>query len=406
MILLQFGNNDWISSILWFLMFFIFLFFYPRMIIYQAITKIDKDISDLEKIAIKGEKKILRKIAKKPTKELKEKVRNFMEFFIGVPVDMDPYGIVEKIHMVIKHAEKRELDFVKEIAPHLSKEERMDVAAAIHHNAGIYQIVKILRHYLEIIKKYKIFQLAMLIQMQIPLIRETAEALEKSVDAFVENAPIGDGIGPLVIASMIPPGAKVVKMEEEEFVYSKQKIEGKTVILSKALGPGTTLGYPGKFVEKISKKYKIDRIITVDAAGALEGEKNGVVMEGVGVGERGGEVLSYHGFLIEEVAVKNKIPVDSIGIKEVSETAIYPMKEEIYKSLPKVQEKLKELIRKGPKGETILVIGFGNTSGIGNDASCLKEVEAKIKKNIRKMKKEEEERKKKESSFLYKLLNP
>ncbi|HDI02538.1 MAG TPA: DUF1512 domain-containing protein, partial [Candidatus Aenigmarchaeota archaeon] len=152
--------------------------------------------------------------------------------------------------------------------------------------------------------------------------------------------------------------------------------------------------------------YKIDRIITVDAAGALEGEKNGVVMEGVGVGERGGEVLSYHGFLIEEVAVKNKIPVDSIGIKEVSETAIYPMKEEIYKSLPKVQEKLKELIRKGPKGETILVIGFGNTSGIGNDASCLKEAEAKIKKNIRKMKKEEEERKKKESSFLYKLLNP
>lgn len=404
--LLQFGNNDWISSILWFLMFFIFLFFYPRMIIYQAITKIDKDISDLEKIAMKGEKKILRKIAKKPTKELKEKVRNFMEFFIGVPVDMDPYGIVEKIHMVIKHAEKRELGFVEEIAPHLSKEERMDVAAAIQHNAGIYQIVKILRHYLEIIKKYKIFQLAMLIQMQIPLIREVAEALEKSVDAFVENAPIGDGIGPLVIASMIPPGAKVVKMEEEEFVYSKQKIEGKTVILSKALGPGTTIGYPGKFVEKISKKYKIDRIITVDAAGALEGEKNGVVMEGVGVGKRGNDVIAYHGFQIEEVAVKNKIPVDSIGIKEVSETAIYPMKEEIYKSLPKVQEKLKELIRKGPKGETILVIGFGNTSGIGNDASCLKEVEAKIKKNIRKMKKEEEERKKKESSFLYKLLNP
>ncbi len=406
MILLQFGNNDWISSILWFLMFFIFLSFYPRIITYQTITKIDKDISDIEKIAIKGENKILRKITKKPTKELKEKVRNFMEFFIGVPVDMDPYGIVEKIHMVIKHAEKRELDFVKEIAPHLSKEERMDVSAAIQHNAGIYKIVKILRYYLEIIKKYQMFQLAMLIQMQIPLIKKEVEALEKSVDAFIENAPIGDGIGPLVIASMIPPGAKVVKMEEEEFVYSKQKIEGKTVILSKALGPGTTIGYPGKFVEKISKKYKIDRIITVDAAGALEGEKNGVVMEGVGVGKRGNDVVAYHGFQIEEVAVKNKIPVDSIGIKEVSETAIYPMKEEIYKSLPKVQEKLKELIRKGPKGETILVIGFGNTSGIGNDASCLKEVEAKIKKNIRKMKKEEEERKKKESSFLYKLLNP
>ena len=400
------GGGDWIGSILWFLMFFVFIFFYPRMMIYQVVTRIEKDIADLEKIAQKGERRILKKISKKPTRELRQKVRDFMEFFIGVPVDMDPYGIVEKVHMVIKHAEERELGFVGEIAPNLSKEERKDVAAAIQHNAGIYQIVKIIRHYLELIKKYKILQLAMIIQMQIPLIKKIADALEKSVDAFVDNAPIGDGIGPMAIASMIPSKAKVVEMEEEQFVYSVQKIEGKTVILSKALGPGTTIGYPGKFVQRISKKYKIDRIITVDAAGALEGEKNGMVMEGVGVGKRGNEVIAYHGFQIEEVALKKGIPVDSIGIKEVSETAIYPMIEDVYKSLPKVQAKIKEIIRKGPKKETILVIGFGNTSGIGNNASTLKETEEKIKKNIKKMKIEEKEKKEKENTFWNRFLNP
>ena len=51
-----------------------------------------------------------------------------MEFFIGVPVSMDPYGIVNKVHKVIKHAEERELGFVKEIAPKLSKEERKDIS--------------------------------------------------------------------------------------------------------------------------------------------------------------------------------------------------------------------------------------------------------------------------------------
>lgn len=407
MVMMQIGGGgDWVSTILWFFMFFIFILIYPRMMIYQMVTKIEKDIVELEKMADKGKNTILKKISKKPSKELKQKVSDFMEFFIGVPVSMDPYGIVNKVHKVIKHAEKRELGFVKEIAPHLSKEERKDVSAAIQHNAGLYQIVKIVRHYLELIKKYKILQLAMIIQMQLPLIKKIADALEKSVYAFVDNAPIGDGIGPLVVASMIPAKAKVVKMEDEEFVYSKLKIGGKDVILSKAIGPGTSIGYPGKFVQKISKKERINRIITVDAAGALEGEKNGMVMEGVGVGNRGNAVIAYHGFQIEEVALKKNIPVDSIGIKEVSETAIYPMIEDVYKSLPRAVEKVKEMIRKGPKKERILVIGFGNTSGVGNNAATMKETEAKIKKNIKKMKKEEAERKKKENTFWNKFLKP
>ena len=405
--MMQFGGGgDWVSSILWFLMFFVFMLIYPKMMIYQIVTKIEKDIIELEKVADKGRSRILKKISKKPSKELKQKVSDFMEFFIGVPVSMDPYGIVNKVHKVIKHAEERELGFVKEIAPHLSKEEIKDVSAAIQHNAGLYQIVKIIRHYLELIKKYKILQIAMIIQMQLPLIKKIADALEKSVDAFVDNAPIGDGIGPLAVASMVPAKAKIVKMEEEQFVYSKVKICGKTVILSKAWGPGTTIGYPGKFVQKLSKKERIDRIITVDAAGALEGEKNGLMMEGVGVGKRGNEVIAYHGYQIEEVALRKNIPVDSIGIKEVSETAIYPMIEDVYKSLPKVVEKTKEMIKRGKKNEIILVIGFGNTSGVGNNVSTMKETEAKVKKNIKKMKKEDAERKKKENTIWNKFLNP
>ena len=401
-----FGGGDWIGNIIWFFLFFVFILLYPRMMIYQMVTKIEKNIVELEKMVDVGRDKISKKITRKPDRKVKEKINNFMEFFIGAPVTLDPYGIVGKIHKVLKHAEKREIGFVKQIAPNLSDDEVMDISAAIQHNSGIHQIVKILRHYLEIIKKYKILQLGMIIQMQLPLIRKIADALEKSVDAFVDNAPIGDGIAPLVIASMIPAKAKVHEMKEEEFAYYKTKIEGRTVILSKASGPGTTIGYPGKFVEKIAKKYKINRIITVDAAGALEGEKDGVIMEGVGVGKRGGELISYHGYQIEELALKKNIPVDSIGIKEVSENAIYPMKEEIYKALPGTVEKIKEMVSWGPRKETILVLGFGNTSGIGNNSRTMKETEAKIKKNIKKMKKEEEERKKKENRFWNRFLSP
>ena len=235
-----FGSGDWVSQIVWFLLFFVFILIYPRMMIYQVVTKIQKNIDDLEKIADKGRQGILKKMSKKPTKELKDKVTNFMEFFVGTPVDLDPNGIVNKIHKVIKHANKRELQFVKRAAPGLSDSEIKDVSAAIQHNAGIYQIIKIIRHYLEIIKKYKILQIAMIIQMQLPIIKKIADALEKSVDAFVENAPIGDGIGPMIVASLIPSKKDVKVMDDEDFVYAKTNMEGRTVYLSKANGPGTT----------------------------------------------------------------------------------------------------------------------------------------------------------------------
>ncbi|MCD6368033.1 MAG: DUF1512 family protein [Candidatus Aenigmarchaeota archaeon] len=400
MLLMQaLGNDNWISSIIWLILFFVMVFLYPRLMIYQQVTKLEKDIADLEKMSNSSINKIVKRMSKKAQKDLKKKIFSFLEFFVAEPVSIDPYGIVDKIHEVVKLSENREIEFVEKLSPNMNIHEKRSISAAISATSGLHQIIKIMRYYLELIKKYKILQLALILQMEMPLIKRLARSYVKATDAFVDDAPIGDGIGPLVVASMIPENAKVKHMKDEEFSYAKTKINGKTVILAKATGPGATIGYPGKFVEKLLKKEKIDRIITVDAAGAMYGEKNGVIMEGVGVGNRGGGLTVYHGFIIEEIATKKKIPIDSIGIKEVGETAIYPMKEEILKSLPRVKEKLMEFIKKGDKNEKILVIGFGNTSGIGNSKKGLEKTFETIKKKIREMKKEEEAKKKKKSSF-------
>lgn len=123
-------------------------------------------------------------------------------------------------------------------------------------------------------------------------------------------------------------------------------------------------------------------------------------MEGVGIGGRGQGMTQYHGFIIEEVATKKGIPIDSIGIKEVSENAIYPMKKEIYESLPEVKEKVKEMIKRGKKNERILILGFGNTSGVRNTSKEMEKTEKIIKKKIKEMKKEEEKEKEKNSGLL------
>ena len=57
------------------------------------------------------------------------------------------------------------------------------------------QIAKIVRHNVELAKKFKNLQIAMILQMQLPIIEKIAESELKGAQAFVSGWPIGDSIG-------------------------------------------------------------------------------------------------------------------------------------------------------------------------------------------------------------------
>ena len=95
----------------------------------------------------------------------------------------------------------------------------------------------------------------------------------------------------------------------------------------------------------------------------LEGEESGHVIEGVGaaIGDPGPEK-----FKMEDSVVKYEIPIDAIIIKESLEDALGPMKKSLVDAVPKVVEKMKNaILRRTVKGDTIIIAGIGNTSGIG-----------------------------------------
>ena len=143
------------------------------------------------------------------------------------------------------------------------------------------------------------------------------------------------------------------------------ELDDRKVILVRAKGPGSRVGKPGEAIEKIveERKGEISRIIMIDAAGKLEGETTGDIVEGVGaaIGDPGPEK-----YKIEEVAVKYKIPVDAILVKESIEEAVMPMKKEIADAADKVSERVRQLIKdRTEPGSTILVAGIGNTVGVG-----------------------------------------
>ena len=381
--LFQLGGNDWTSTIIFMLFWFGFFIFYPRLMLFQIVGKLEASAKKLEEMSAISKRLITREVTKSPTKAIRDSINRFFEFFIITPVSLDPAGIVKKFDHVIITEKKRFSYFVKNITPNADSEKRASIEMGFAAGISLYQITKIVRHYVELVKQTKSMQLGMVIQMQIPLIERIAKAMYKGSRSLSKGEPVGDGIGPLVIAHLI--GNKKTKEIEEDIVMTESKLYGRNIFLVKAVGPGGRIGFPGKGVEKLIKKYKIAKLITIDAAAKLEGEKTGSIAEGVGVAMGGPGVERYY---IEDIVVKKNIPLDSIIVKMSLEQAITPMRKAIKDAIPEVNEAIKRSLETTKKGDNVIIVGVGNTSGVGNSKRDALKAEQWIEKNERRIKAE------------------
>jgi hypothetical protein len=364
MFLSQFGvGNDVWSGILWFIFIMVFFLFYPRIMLSQIMWRLEKSVKDLTEMSDRAKKSIISGIAKKPDRKLKESVDRFFEFFVISPVSLDPVGIIRKIDHVIRNEEDRFDYFVRQVYPSADREKRACIKMGFAAGISLYDVMKIVRHYVELVRKTKNLQIALILQMQLPMIEKIAKSLSKGTHALLKGNPIGDGLGPLVAAKLL--GSKNVVEIERDVVMAHTRMHGRNAFIVKAGGPGGRVGFPGKAVEKIVKGNKIAKIITIDAAAKLEGEKTGTLAEGVGVAMGGPGTERYY---IEGICVKKNIPIDSIIVKMSSEEAIEPMKKSIKDACPKVLESVKRSIEATKNEGSILIVGVGNSSGVGNSA--------------------------------------
>lgn len=361
------GDNIW-SWLMWIVFLMIFFMFYPRLMTSQIMWKLEKSARQLEEMSDKSKKFLVKEISgNSSTAEVKASVDRFFEFFVISPVGLDPYGIVKKIEHLVQEQKQRFEYFVDQVAPKVDSEKKANLMMGLSGGISLHQIAKIVRHYVEMVRKTKSIQIAMILQMQLPLIERIARAVYRGTHALAKGHPIGDGLGPLVIANMMD--SRKSKEIEEDVIAAGLKMKGRKVVLLKAKGPGGRLGRPGKAVEKLVKSSKVSRIITVDAAAKLEGEKTGSIAEGVGVAMGGpGVERSY----IENIAVQKRIPLDSIVVKMSPEEAIMPMRKAVKDAIPAVMEAIdRSLVRAKPKS-TVILVGVGNTGGVGNSKNDAK----------------------------------
>jgi len=394
--LMQIGGGGFdLNMIIFYLLFFLVMpILWLRMNYWQSLLKLESVANQLTEMSANAKKIVLKKISKNPDARLKQQINNFMEFFVIEPVSLDPYGIMRKIEHLVDLSEQRFESFVDKVAPKANEEMQANLMMGLSGALTLHQIEKIIRHYVELVKKTKNIQLALIFTMQLPLIERVAKALLSGTEALTNGWMIGDAAGSLTAAHMI--GTSRAREIEKDVLAAKKRIGRRSVYILKAKGPGGRLGKLGKAVEKIAKRNRVAKIITIDAAAKLEGERTGSIAEGVGVAIGGPGVDRSR---IENLAVGYDIPVDSYVIKMAPEEAIMPIKKEVLAAVPRVIENVEENVRGTREKGLIIIVGVGNTGGVGNDKRSAQKAEYEAKKILEMMKRREKKEKKKRDWF-------
>ena len=356
------GDSNPLMMLIWIIPIIIFIFYGQRIQLQITSSVIKKSLKKLEKHRNESKTELIEYIKNnlKPKKDPTLIIDKFLDYFTIMPVDMDPNGIVAKVRHFVRSREDYTREHVRSLSPEMSNYELTKVQNLLDIATTLQLIHKIINHLFLTAKKQKNYPLIVPLQMMLPFVMEEADALAKAIPAFKQGQPIGDGIGPMVVGKMMLNTEK--QTVAFETVLSQTEYDGRKLLLMKADGPSASVGRPGDGIESIISKQKLDAIIMIDASLKLEGEESATIAHGFGAAIGG---IGTERFQIEAVATKHKIPVFAIVIKESIKEAITLMTKKIADKAEETRSQLYEMIKENTKsGQSILVIGVGNTLGV------------------------------------------
>lgn len=362
-----FGDSSisWILNILFYVVFVVFIFYGQRIQMMVMLREVEGSLHRLKYIKEEG-----RKVTGETIKEIGKaqsdptaRIDRFLEYFTIGPQGLDPAGIVWKLEHILDVRDARFKDEVKLMAPAADETQTNNLENTLEAAMALNFIYKVIRHFYLLGKKTHSLYVIMQIQMILPLVMKEAEAYASALKAFAYGQPIGDGAGALVAAKLMH-GYETRKIAKD-CVVATVPFEGRTAFVVKAEGPGGNVGKPGDAIKAVIEENdgKVAMVVMIDAALKLEGEELGEVAEGVGAAIGGPGVDQ---FKIEESLLKYHIPINAVIVKEDVGDAVSPLRKEIFDSVDRVIERVKQVVLERTKeGDKVVIAGIGNTIGVG-----------------------------------------
>ena len=299
--------------------------------------------------------------------DLEARVKQLVDTVVISPESLDPFGLVRKLKHVLRSEEQTFKEEVKRAAPAATKGEVEVVTDLINVARGLNFILKYVNHNYTLAKRFKSYWLLLQLDALLPFIAEEVRAYESAVEALLKQVPIGDSVGPLVLLMLAKElKAEVVSFGVSDTLAFHATYEGRDLVLIKAEGPGSSVGRLDEAVRRALAVWgsSLSFVVTIDAMLKLEGELSGEIVEGYGVAIGGAGVEKYS---IEEVLTEYNLTPYAILIKMSTEEALLPMNKELYEACVKAKEEVKKAVLTHVKpGAAALIVGVGNTLGVGN----------------------------------------
>jgi len=299
--------------------------------------------------------------------DLEARVKQLVDTVVISPESLDPFGLVRKLKHVLRSEEQTLKEEVKRAAPAATKGEVEVVTDLINVARGLNFILKYVNHNYTLAKRFKSYWLLLQLDALLPFIAEEVRAYESAVEALLKQVPIGDSVGPLVLSMLAKElKAEVVSLGVPDTLALHATYEGRDLVLIKAEGPGSSVGRLDEAVRRALAVWgsSLSFVVTIDAMLKLEGELTGEIVEGYGVAIGGAGVEKYS---IEEVLTEYNLTPYAILIKMSAEEALLPMSKELYEACVKAKEEVKKAVLTHVKpGAAALIVGVGNTLGVGN----------------------------------------
>jgi len=351
-----------LMMLVWILPIILFVFYGQRIQLYVTSGELKKGIKKLDSFRKESRNELIDYLKKNTSLEGDpvKKIDQFIDYFTIMPVDMDPNGIVDKVQHTVRAREDYTREHLKSISPQISDFELSKVQTLLEIASSLQMIYKIINHMFLTAKKQNNYPLILPLQMILPFIMEQAVAMKDAIPAFKLGQPVGDGIGPMVVGKMMLSCKKEIISFQTSL--AKTNFEDRSLYLLKAEGPGSTVGRPADALDTITSNSKIDAIIMIDAALKMEGEDSATIARGFGAAIGG---IGTERFNIEAIATSKKIPIFSIVVKQSVSEAITLMTKEIADVADDVSAQVYEMIQENTqKGQSVVIIGVGNTSGV------------------------------------------
>ena len=353
------GTDDGgLMMLVWILPLILFVFYGQRIQLYITSGEIQKSIRELDSLRAAARAELLAYVRGLTGGDHKEMLDRHISGFAVMPVGIDPAGLVGKMRHVLRSREdaaRRSIESVGGMGG-VEAERAQTLLEAASALRAAYMAVN---HMFLTAKRQRNYPLILPLQMVLPSVMEEARALRAGIPAFRRGQPVGDGIGPLVVARMMRGLEKTEPAPQTSMAATR--MDGRRVLLLKARGPGPTVG---RLDEAVAAALEggVDAVVTVDAALRYEGQESAQVEEGFGVAMGGSGAER---FAIEEAAAKAGVPVLAVVVRQSVREAVTLMTREIAESARETGERVRQAVSRGAgPGKTVLVVGVGNTSGV------------------------------------------